>query len=84
MNILASFSVWIALEPAFSKLNSFIFKFITHVSENCFFELNKEKSCVIDKVRKWEYKQEKSFVIKFCMFSIEQSAWNKWVIIQVF
>ena len=69
MNISASFSMWIGLKPVFSwLLNSFIFKFTSHVSENCFFELNKETSYEIDKVRKLEYEQDKSYVIEFCMF----------------
>ena len=69
MNISASFSVWIGLKPVFSwLLNSFIFKFTSQVSENCFFELNKETSYEIDKVRKLEYEQDKSYVIEFCMF----------------
>ena len=52
----------------FTVDDSFIFNFTSCVDENCFFELNKETSC--DKVRKWEYEQDKSYVIEFYMFSI--------------
>ena len=34
------------------------------------FELNKETSCAIDKVRKLEYKQDKTFVIEFFCLSV--------------
>ena len=36
INTSASFSVWIAPQPAFSLSNYFIFKFTTHVRENFF------------------------------------------------
>ena len=51
MNMSASFTMWFAMKTAFSQSNSFIFKFTTHVSE-IVFELNKETSYEIDKVRK--------------------------------
>ena len=44
MNMSASFSAWIALKPAFSQLSSLIFKFISHVSENCFLKLKKKQA----------------------------------------
>ena len=44
MNMSASFLVWIALKPAFSQLSTLIFKFISHVSENCFLKLKKKQA----------------------------------------
>ena len=52
MNMSAAVSVWIALKPAYFTIHPFIFKFITSVGEDCFFELNEETSWEIDKVRK--------------------------------
>lgn len=44
MNISVLFSVWIAPKQAFLQLNSFIFKFTTHVSENCVLNLTKKQA----------------------------------------
>ena len=58
MNMSASFSVCIALKPAFSQLNYFIFKFSSRVRDNsffCYFFLNLTKKQAV-KLTRYESK----------------------------
>ena len=52
MNMSASFLVWIALKPAFFTIEYFNFQVYFPCKWELFFEIKKETSCEIDKVRK--------------------------------
>ena len=95
----ASFSVWIAPKPAFSQLNSFIFKFTSRVSENCFLTLTKKQAVKLTRQESKSINNIKALLSSFTVgfqfasafiesikvsYNNEQFVRNKWVITQVF
>ena len=86
MNTSVSILLVGSLEACLSHVNSFSFKFFYPCWWEMFLELNKETSCEIDMVRKWQHKRDKRF-FQVCIgfhqdqkksVTGKQSKQNKW------